>query len=370
MSSVIDRQMVTSEIVTLQDFVRGDGAEWDALALAASEPNSFAERWFVTASVLHLDVPPGARMLVVRDGAGLVGLMPLIIATRYGRMRARHVENWLHYHAFLGTPLVRRGNEVLFWASALPALDATDLPGFVHLVGLVAGGAVTEALLRARSGAAIVHRSERALLESTLSPTAYYETNVRKKKRKEIGRLRSRLDEQGAVTSRRLTTATELPEWTDAFLALEASGWKGSDGAALANEARTTAFLRAALAAAHDAGRLEMLRLDVDGRAVAMLINFIAAPGSFSFKIAYDEAFARFSPGVLIQLDNLAILGRDDIRWMDSCAAENHPMINSLWAERREIVRVSVPLDGLRRRATFAACRALEVASERLKAMR
>jgi hypothetical protein len=51
------------------------------------------------------------------------------------------------------------------------------------------------------------------------------------------------------------------------------------------------------------------------------------------------------------------------IDWMDSCAAENHPMINSLWAQRREIVRISVPLKGKRRRATFAACRTLERAS-------
>lgn len=370
MSAVLDRSRLCTEVIPLAAFVRGDGTEWDALARAASEPNSFAERWFVTASVLHLDLPAGAAMLVVRDADGFVGLLPVVVATKYGRMRARHAQNWLHYHAFLGTPLVRRGSEAAFWAAALTALDATDLPGFVHLVGLTGEGPVTRALLAARPGAAIVHRCERALLQSDLSPTAYYETHVRKKKRKEIGRLRSRLAELGTVTSRRLTARDDLAAWTDAFLTLEASGWKGRDGAALANDAQTARFLRAALAAAFDGGRLEMLRLDLDGRAVAMLINFIAAPGSFSFKIAYDEAYARFSPGVLIQLDNLAVLDRDEIGWMDSCAAENHPMINSLWAERREIVRVSVPLDGLRRRATFAACRALEGAAERLKAMR
>jgi hypothetical protein len=45
---------------------------------------------------------------------------------------------------------------------------------------------------------------------------------------------------------------------------------------------------------------------------------------------------------------------------MDSCAAENHPMIDSLWGERRTIVRVSVPLAGLRRRLSFAGWRAVE----------
>jgi CelD/BcsL family acetyltransferase involved in cellulose biosynthesis len=217
--------------------------------------------------------------------------------------------------------------------------------------------------LNARRGAAVVHRSTRALLQSDLSPPEYYETTVRKKKRKEIGRLQSRLAETGTVAFSRLADVAELDSWIDTFLALEASGWKGRDGAALANESRTEGFVRDAIRAAFAAERLEIIRLAVDDRVIAMLVNFLTAPGSFSFKIAFDEEYARFSPGVLIQLENLKILESPGIDWMDSCAVEDHPMINSLWAERREIVRVSVPLKGKRRRATFSTCRALEAAS-------
>ena len=71
---------------------------------------------------------------------------------------------------------------------------------------------------------------------------------------------------------------------------------------------------------------------------------------------------------MLIQIENLAILSRDDIAWMDSCAIENHPMIDSLWSERRPVVRVSVRLKGARRGASYFACRALETASARLRA--
>jgi hypothetical protein len=55
---------------------------------------------------------------------------------------------------------------------------------------------------------------------------------------------------------------------------------------------------------------------------------------------------------------------------MDSCAVEDHPMINSLWGERRGIVRVTVPLSGFRRRAEFRLCRALEDASAALRRKR
>ena len=338
---------------------------WDAVSARASEPNSFAERWFVHASVCNLALPADARMLIVREEGQLIGLMPIFVAPTYGRVRVQHVENWLHYNCFFGAPMVRRGFEPLFWARALDLLDADPRsPAFLHITGLDSTGPLANALLRARSGAAVVHKTKRAMLHSSLSPNDYYETTVRKKKRKEIGRLRTRLDELGHVCFRRLSNRSEIDPWIETFLTLESSGWKGREGgAALGNDTATARFLRDALYGAFETDRLEIIRLDLDGRALAMLVNFLSPPGSFSFKIAFDEEYARFSPGVLVQIENLKILDRPDIEWMDSCAVEDHPMINSLWAERREIVRISVPLKGKRRRAIFAACRMLETAS-------
>jgi hypothetical protein len=110
--------------------------------------------------------------------------------------------------------------------------------------------------------------------------------------------------------------------------------------------------------------------MELDGRPIAMLANFMTPPGSYSFKIAFDEDHARFSPGVLIQIENLRVLERQDVEWMDSCAVEDHPMINSLWAERRRIVRLSVPLAGPLRRTTFRVCRLAEDASAAMRRMR
>jgi CelD/BcsL family acetyltransferase involved in cellulose biosynthesis len=339
--------------------------EWEALARHASEPNAFAEVWFVRAALRHLAPGLGIRMIEVRADDELIGLLPLSIEGRYAKLPIRHVANWLHFHSFLGTPLVRKREEQRFWAAVLQALDRADwAPGFLHVSGLVENGPVHRGLLQAAAAAGracdTVHRCERALLASDLSPAAYFETAIRKKKRKELKRLQARLAELGEVSVRTLERADELGSWCDAFLALEKSGWKGRAASALACHAGSEAFFRRALAGAFAAGKLDFLRLDLDRRPLAMLVNFLAPPGSFSFKIAFDEDFARFSPGVLIQLENLRILDRGDIAWMDSCAAENHPMINSLWLERRPLVRVTVPLAGTRRTALFHLCRSLE----------
>ena len=113
----------------------------------------------------------------------------------------------------------------------------------------------------------------------------------------------------------------------------------------------TEALFRQSLEGAAAHGRLERLSLTLDGRPIAMLANFITAPGAFSYKTAYDEAYARFSPGVLLQCENLLMLDRADIAWTDSCAAQGHPMIDHIWRERRTIGRLSIAIGGAARRA-------------------
>ncbi|WP_240500122.1 GNAT family N-acetyltransferase [Sphingomonas montana] len=354
--------------------VPGLMADWAALVAHAAEPNAFAEPWFATAST-HLAGAGDVRLLVVRQGDVLVGLLPVVVARHYGRLHVAHIQNHLHYHSFLGTPLIRAGQERLFWSAILDLLDTARWAcGLLHLTAITEDGPVHRGLAAAATARGrpcdVVHRHERALLQSTLGPGAYYERTVRKKKRKEIRRLEQRLAECGTVTTRHFAPGDDLTAWTDAFLALEASGWKGAAGSALGSGPETTAFFRAALAGAQAAGRLDLLRIDVDGAPVAMLVNFLTQPGAFSFKIAFDEGYARFSPGVLIQIANYAILDRPEILWMDSCAVENHAMINSLWGERRALVRLSVPLSGPRRRLTFATCRLAERLSARIRTPR
>ena len=83
------------------------------------------------------------------------------------------------------------------------------------------------------------------------------------------------------------------------------------------------------------------MALRLGGKAVALKHNLFAGDGSFAFKITFDESFARYSPGVLLELENIERLHRMPwLRWMDSCAAPNRFMINHLWTARRQIETV------------------------------
>jgi hypothetical protein len=94
---------------------------------------------------------------------------------------------------------------------------------------------------------------------------------------------------------------------------------------------------------AFERGRLLMLGLFLDGRPIALKCNFLTPPGSFAFKIAFDESYSQQSPGVLLEMANVEHLHQArPVRWMDSCAAAEHFMINRLWRERRAVQTVLI----------------------------
>ncbi|ALR20001.1 GNAT family N-acetyltransferase [Sphingobium baderi] len=353
-------------------------ARWADLASAAAEANAFYAPDMLEAALDHLAVHKGVRLIEAQEEGRSIGLLPVIMAPNHGRLPVPCVVNWMHDHCFFGAPLVRQGHELAAWRSFLAQLDDADwASGFLHLESLDAAGANAAALealcVEQRRGRREIHRYDRAMLRSDLSADDYWETHVRAKKRKELRRLQKRLAELGHMEPRLLASAADLPLWCQDFLTLEASGWKGQHGTALACKKGDEAFFRTACAAALEAGRLHFLRMDLDGRAIAMLVNFRHGEGAFSFKIAFDEALGRFSPGVLIEIANLhAVQGDPGMTWMDSCAAADHPMIDSLWAERRTIVQYRIALHGrgvrrLARGAAFTLANGVERISQIMK---
>ncbi len=331
-------------------------AQWDALALEASDPNPFFESWNLLPALANLDSGGNARIAIYRSQGKLLGLTPLARSARYYGYPLPHLHNWQHHNAFCGTPLVARGHEAAFWTAMLGWAD--EHPGgamFLHLTNLPAEGAVYAALcdVSARQGrpAAVVHREQRAMLQSGQSQEEYFDASLSAKKRKELRRQNKRLSEEGVLRFHRDSDVDGIDQWCTDFLDLEQAGWKGREGSALACDSANAALFRAALHGGSVRGRVERLSLTLEGMPIAMLVNFLSAPGSFAFKTAFDEKYARFSPGVLLQRENLALLGRDGIDWSDSCAAADHPMIERIWREKRSIVRTSIGIGGRLRRS-------------------
>jgi CelD/BcsL family acetyltransferase involved in cellulose biosynthesis len=344
-----------------RDFERPeDAARWDALAQWAAEPNPFAESWYLLPSLRALDPGNAVRLACIEVGGQLAGVMPVRRDWSYYGYPVPQWCNWIHPNCFLGAPLVARGLEKAFWHALLGWLDDNAGPAMMlHLSHMPLDGPLWEALRQAcreeRRAGSIAKREERAMLASDLAPDDYFERSIGGKKRKELRRQRRRLEEEGRFEILRREGSEDLDRWIEEFLALERTGWKGAEGSALASSPATEALFRDALRGAAARGRLERLGLRIDGKPIAMLATFLTPPGAFSYKTAFDESFARYSPGVLLQRENLAMLERPDIEWTDSCAAADHPMIDHIWRERRAIGRVNLAIGGRARRTLFGA---------------
>ncbi|WP_271439051.1 GNAT family N-acetyltransferase [Pontixanthobacter luteolus] len=344
-------------------------AQWAALEAISSEPNPFYSSWGLPPAMKAFD--PDGRLEILQFWAAgeLCGLLPLQRSGSYYGYPIPHLRGWMHDNAFCGAPLVTAGHEGEFWSALLDHLDAHPSHSlFFHLEGIAEDGALFRSLAdivtARRATCAIVHRGERAMLASPASAEEYFAASMSGKKRKELRRQYNRLSELGELRFERRRDAHDLADWANDFLELEAAGWKGAAGSALASDPRTAALFADMLNGAAGIGKLERLALYLDDRPIAMLANFLCPPGAFSFKTAFDERYSRFSPGVLLQRENLDILQEPSIEWTDSCAAADHPMIERIWREKRSMVRLSVGIGGKLRQAAFRQLLKAESGSE------
>jgi CelD/BcsL family acetyltransferase involved in cellulose biosynthesis len=337
-------------------------AEWRKLAAQALEPNVFYDPTFAlpAAAVFGRDV--GAVLVWSQTmPRKLLGLFPTRIErTRYG-VPMPVLRGWTHPYAPLGAPLVARvGAEAVIavWLAFLAG--SHDLPGLL-LLPLVPEGPLNDVLdrvlARTQMPVADFGRHQRALFAPEEDRNGYVERAVRRKKRKELHRLQRRLGEQGAVEMRTATRA-DVEAALAEFIALEARGWKGRAGSATSLHPDIDAFMREAVTNLAAAGRARIDRLTVDGRAIATAITLMHAGQAWCWKIAYDEAYARYSPGVLLILAlTEKLLADPTIVSVDSCATADHSMIDRLWRER---LTLADRLVAVRERAPFAAARRLE----------
>jgi CelD/BcsL family acetyltransferase involved in cellulose biosynthesis len=172
-----------------------------------------------------------------------------------------------------------------------------------------------------------------------LAPTAgrlrYLDHAVGAKKHKELRRQRRRLLDKGLLKVASAREVDEIPRALADYLALEAAGWKGRAGSAAKQSADVRTFMQTAIAALAADGGARIERLMQNGHPLAATITLRSGDSAWFWKIAYDEDFAKFSPGVQISLDlTELLLAEPDIARVDSCATADHPMIDHLWRER------------------------------------
>jgi len=329
---------------------------WKELARNSIEPNPFYEPWMLMPALESFAPGKDIRIILFfapdksRPSAPpvLCGLFP-VEKLRAERMPVKILSLWKHNFCFLCTPLIRsdcarKVLEAFFgWLDA----DGAGCP-IMQFKRITADGQFNGLLVE------IMHERlmpgfeaesyARALFIPHTDGEQYLSRSVSGVHRKDMRRKTKRLSEIGLVEFDELRPDSAIDVWIDEFLELEEKGWKGKTGGALASSDENRKFFASLASEAFLNDRLMMIALRLDGKPIAQKCNLLTGDGSFAFKIAYDESYSRYSPGVLLEAENIHRLHlRRDIKWMDSCAKPSHPMINRLWPDRRLIRTVLAP---------------------------
>ena len=265
---------------SLEEFAPHAGA-WDELAerearlglLAATLP------WFAS-FVEHRLAEAGRSWgcLFAYEAERLVGVLPFV---RKPHRALGGLKPWLHVPGDVHTT----GGDVLLASGAgqaevLSALLDAALDTRPHPVGLSLGGLMPDAPVLASTGPMLVAPEDLAGRSIALDGTwAEFHEALGPNLRRNLRKARNRLEREGTLGFERSTQAQDL----ERFLGLEAAGWKGADGGAVARNPEVLAFYRAFCA-----------RLAERGMAISWGNQIVLQ------RVAYDEAHARTSPGQVL----------------------------------------------------------------------
>ena len=347
--------VVIKDLITLENYA----PMWEELAAAAIEPNVFYEPWMLMPALqaygnglrLQFALVFSTEVAGPANTPRLCGIFPLELRSHYQglsrKLPFKTLRLWKHKYCYLCTPLIRTGfgREVIaaFFDWVVEGSHNCSLMEFNFIAG---DGLFNQALLDYFDRNATLNYIStifmRALFRPNADADAYLNSRLRRTQR-EVKRNERRLSETGRLEYLALEPGQNIDAWIKDFMRLEETSWKGMAGRALIQDETDRRYFVEVAKEAFRRGKLTMFGLYLDGRPISQTCGFVSGPGAFSFKVAFDERYSRYSPGVLLDFEIIRRLhARPEIRWMDFCSDPFHPSLDRLFSDRRIIQDVVV----------------------------
>jgi CelD/BcsL family acetyltransferase involved in cellulose biosynthesis len=332
-------------------------AAWDELAEHAVEPNVFYHSDLFLPAWEHLGEHSNLCVLLMFDGdiqrpdvrGRLAGFFPIHFQRAWG-LPLKAATLWKHSQCFFAAPLMRAGFETRAYAALFDWLgNARERPKLFEVDPFPGDGptfwALTETLRSRRRPFFTRDAYTRATYTRAATVKAGMPASISTARRKRARRLERKLANGGRVEYEPLGPTMNIDAWLARFLQLERSGWKGESGTALDCTPATRDFFLHAARNAHTHDRLHGFALLLDGVPIAMTCDFRHRGVNFGYKSAYDERHGAFSPGTLLELENLRRITRDPsfVRF-DSCSDSDSTVFKQLLDERRPIVELTIAI--------------------------
>jgi CelD/BcsL family acetyltransferase involved in cellulose biosynthesis len=268
--------------------------EWDDLADRVAAPPFLRPGWLVAWLGAWGESP---RILAIRERGELRAVLPLVRGR--GLLSAPANSHTPLAGAVAEDPSYLHQLARAVVAARAPRADLRSLDPRAPLVAELRAAALA-------CGHSMIERvTDREPYVELEGDFEGYEAGLPRKHRKEIRRLRRRLEDEGEVTFEFADGRERLGELLEEGFAIEGSGWKTEAGSAIEAVPTAHRFYReiAGWAAARGWLRLAFLRLD--GRPLAFDFCLETGDAFYALKGGYDIEYRRFGPGSLLTYESL-----------------------------------------------------------------
>ncbi|MDA0283597.1 MAG: GNAT family N-acetyltransferase [Planctomycetota bacterium] len=321
--------------------------QWAELESRSVEGNAFLSPHFVIPAVTHLEGAYEQKPLILAvestDGSELLAVGLFEQSGNSRLLPLTHLRSWRCEHTFHDGLLVDRdrGTEalvVLFdWLSRQNrrwhGIAFTDRSADGKLNQMLGEAAATTGAVWFEDW----HR-ERAVIPVNDVPEDCLRSLYSKNRRRNFKRSMKQLEASGKVCFSLLGAGSTTDGHIEAFLQLEAMGWKGAAGTSLLSTGSSEKFCREMAVRFADDRRLIICELSVDGVPIASSLNMQSNSDVFGFKIGWNPEFADCSPGLLNELHFLQSCREHlpDVNLIDSCAKPGS-YVEDVWPWKRRL---------------------------------
>jgi CelD/BcsL family acetyltransferase involved in cellulose biosynthesis len=285
-----------THVVANQGEFEALGPEWDALVLASRRPTPFLLQPWLSAWWSHYRPDALMRCIVVRADGRLVGALPLAIVRRRG-VRVGEMAGALA----LADALVAGADPkpVVTALAAAIRRQPLDLVDFDYL-------APDCLLARWLPGRRRVTPTRAApMMEMPDGWQEAYKRATSSKTRNTHKRRLKQLAKHGDVRFVRNETEPDVARALEDAFRLHALRWKDRRDLSPLGDAGGQAYNREALAALSRKGYVRLIELQLDGVPIAFHLYLLLAETMFVYRLAFDPAYAQYSPGLLTTLEAL-----------------------------------------------------------------
>jgi CelD/BcsL family acetyltransferase involved in cellulose biosynthesis len=282
--------------------------EWDTLVRQMTRPSPFLLHAWLHAWLRHYGAGKSQAIHVARREGSLVAALPLAVHRRAGL----RVASFAGGDVIFGDALLREGEP----PSTIEAL-LQHARGHHDLACLLTIEKSSRLVQAAGSRLRLFERVAAPVMEVTNDFDEAYRRNTSSRARSNHKRRRRQIAELGRVELPIARTPSELAEALEDVFRLHTLRWHdGFDRSNLQTDL-DRAFHREALAGVADADIARILRLCVDGEAIAFVYYFVFCSRMYLFRLAYDPGFGRFSPGLVSVLAAIEQASREGIETIE-----------------------------------------------------